>query len=471
MRLMTSRCIDDMSGDQSSQGERTVRRVGLISPCSGNLGNAAILSSMIAKLRSRIPDVEIVGITLSPEDTCRRHGIAGFPITGATHGMYFLAASASSHGERRPKARLAVSFKEGLRGIPWLRGAVRKVRTAWLELEHIVRSGRLVKTLDRVIVTGGGALDDFWGGPWGHPWTLFKFAFLSRVFHVPLLFVSVGKCSLDHWLSRRFVSGALHMAQYRSYRDHESLADVRAMFPRLSGRMWPDLAYGYCLPDQPLQRKRASHDNPLVLAVSPIAFCDPRVWPVKDFRRYSRYVNQLSQFLVRVIRDEHRLILFATDGPDSDTINDLMGILTAEDVDAERVEILSGPPVQTTENLLHNICDADVVIASRLHGVILSHMIAVPVVAISYDRKVDVHMKEIGQSEYCLNIDEFTAETLAERLAVLRDARELESARLRRAVQLYREQADAQYDLLFGDRLSDSVESQNTDLDLTKVQL
>ena len=192
---------------------------------------------------------------------------------------------------------------------------------------------------------------------------------------------------------------------------------------------------------------------------------------LRTIRRYSRYVNQLSQFLVRAIRDEHRLILFATDGPDSDTINDLMGILTAEDVDAERVEILSGPPVQTTENLLHNICDADVVIASRLHGVILSHMIAVPVVAISYDRKVDVHMKEIGQSEYCLNIDEFTAETLAERLAVLRDARELESARLRRAVQLYREQADAQYDLLFGDRLSDSVESQNTDLDLTKVQL
>ena len=243
------------------------------------------------------------------------------------------------------------------------------------------------------------------------------------------------------------------------------------MFPRLSGTMWPDLAYGYCFPEIVLQRKRVSYDKPLVLAVSPIAFCDPRVWPVSDIQRYSRYINQLAHFLMQAIKQEHRLILFATDGPDSNTINDLMGILAAESVDTRRVEILPGPPQQTTESLLQNICDADVVIASRLHGVILSHLIAIPVVAISYDRKVDVHMNEIGQSEYCLNIDEFTAETLAERLAALRDARELESARLRRAVQLYREQANAQYDLLFGDRLSDSVGSQNTDLDLTKVQL
>ena len=44
-----------------------IRRVGLISPCLGNLGNAAILSSMIANVRKRISKAEIVGITLSPK--------------------------------------------------------------------------------------------------------------------------------------------------------------------------------------------------------------------------------------------------------------------------------------------------------------------------------------------------------------------------------------------------------------------
>ncbi|MGA9061093.1 MAG: polysaccharide pyruvyl transferase family protein [Terracidiphilus sp.] len=449
---------------------RKIHRVGLISPCSGNLGNAAILSSMIANLRSRIPDVEIVGITLSPDDTHRRHGIESFPITGITHGRYHLVPSPVSPDQLTKADRPFLGIKEKLKRIGWLRGLVRTARTARSELAHIYRSGRLVRSLDRVIVTGGGALDDFWGGPWGHPWTLFKFAALSRIFRVPFLFVSVGKCSLDHRLSRRFVVCALRFAQYRSYRDHESQAEVEATFPGLGGAVWPDLAYGYCCPDQPLQRRQTSHDEPKVIAVSPIAFCDPRMWPVNDIRRYSRYINQLAKFLMRAIGDEQRLILFATDGPDSDTINDLMGILAAESVDTSRVEILPGPPEQTTEMLLRNISDADVVIASRLHAVILSHVIAIPVVAISYDRKVDVHMSEIGQSEYCMNIDEFTAETLAERLAVLRDARELESARLRRAVRHYREQADAQFDLLFGLRHSDSGMDQNADRLMTQAQ-
>src|SRR5580658_3704466 len=91
--MNVARYTENVKGDRSPRNDGTIRRVGLISPCSGNLGNAAILSSMIANLRSRIPDVEVVGITLSPEDTSHRHGIATFPITGTTHGMYQLAAS------------------------------------------------------------------------------------------------------------------------------------------------------------------------------------------------------------------------------------------------------------------------------------------------------------------------------------------------------------------------------------------
>jgi polysaccharide pyruvyl transferase WcaK-like protein len=455
---------------ESLQRNQKICRVGLISPCSGNLGNAAILSSMIANLRSRIPDVEIVGITLSAEDTALRHGITCFPITGTTHGSYQLIGSAASHGGQRYETRPPLYIKEKLKQIGWLRALVRSARTARLEALHIIRSGRLVRTLDRVVVTGGGALDDFWGGPWGHPWTLFKFAVLSRVFSVPFLFVSVGMCSLDHRLSRWFVGWALRLGQYRSYRDHKSQADVKAMFPRLVGTVWPDLAYGYCCPDLPPSRKDASRDKRLRIAVSPIAFCDPRVWPVKDLQRYSRYIDQLTRFLKRAIKDGHTLMLFATDGADTDTMDDLAKTLAAESDDAEKVEILPCPPEQTTERLLLSICNADVVIASRLHGVILSHLIAMPVVAISYDRKVDVHMSEMRQIEFCMNIDEFTSETLTERLAVLGDARELESARLRRAVQLNREQAGAQYDLLFGAGHSDCWRDQNKDLLLTQVQ-
>jgi polysaccharide pyruvyl transferase WcaK-like protein len=178
----------------------------------------------------------------------------------------------------------------------------------------------------------------------------------------------------------------------------------------------------------------------------------------------------LAKFLKRAINDGNKLILFATDGDDLNTVNDLRKILLAESTDSEAVQVLPCPPEQTTEKLLQRIGCADLVIASRLHAVILSHLIAKPVLAISYDRKVDSHMREIGQSKYCMNIDEVTAETIAEQLAVLKDARELESAELKRAVQLYREQANAQYDLLFGARPSDSGIEDKTDLTLTQVR-
>jgi polysaccharide pyruvyl transferase WcaK-like protein len=94
--------------------------------------------------------------------------------------------------------------------------------------------------------------------------------------------------------------------------------------------------------------------------------------------------------------------------------------------------------------------DVDLVVASRLHGVILSHLIAKPTLAISYDPKIDTHMKEIEQTEYCVSIDHFDSTVLIERFIALRDARERESIHLARAVEHYSELVGLQYDLLFG---------------------
>jgi polysaccharide pyruvyl transferase WcaK-like protein len=439
-----------------------IRRVGLISPCLGNLGNAAILSSMIANIRQRVPDAEIIGITLSPEDTRQRHGIDAFPITSA-HRSNYSRSNADGADPPQQSTNGLFRIKEGLKRVPLLRTLVRAVRLYCMELAHIVAAARLVRKLDRVIIAGGGALDEFWGGPWGHPWTLFKFAVLSRVWRVPFLFVSVGKCSLESPLSRFFVRRALSLAEYRSYRDHDSQIAVQAIFPSPGDPVCPDLAYSYALPDLPPRRTPGLSDERLVVAVSPIAYCDPRVWPLKDEQRYLRYLRQLAEMVKWLIKQKHQVVLFATDSPDSETIIDLQALISNGSVDTISVEVLPGPPEQTTEGLLQQISRADLVVASRLHGVILSHLIAIPVLAISYDRKVDVHMSEIGQNDYCVNIDRVDASTLIQRFSALRDVRQRESAHLARAVQRNREQVDAQYDRLLGAIQSGGVLPENQD--------
>jgi len=58
------------------------------------------------------------------------------------------------------------------------------------------------------------------------------------------------------------------------------------------------------------------------------------------------------------------------------------------------------------------IAEVDVVVASRLHGTPLSQLNAKPVVPVSFDRKVDWQIEDVGQGEHVLDIAKFPEEDL-----------------------------------------------------------
>src|SRR5688572_27719818 len=63
--------------------------VALLSPCGwGNLGDAAILESVIHAVRRRLPHAPILGLTLNPPDTAWRHGIPAHSCTGFSYRDY-----------------------------------------------------------------------------------------------------------------------------------------------------------------------------------------------------------------------------------------------------------------------------------------------------------------------------------------------------------------------------------------------
>lgn len=423
-----------------------IRRIGLISPCSGNLGNAAILTAVIDNIRARLPQAEIVGITLSPEDTRRRHGIAGFPITDTARENYYTPPGTSGTGVGVKAYAPPSRFRQRLKKIPLLRGGLRGIKTARTELMHGLRAAKLVRSLDLVMIPGGGALDEFWGGPWGHPWTLLKFALLGRAFRVPLYFVSVGKCALESPLSRFFARTALRLSKYRSYRDHDSKQSVQSVFRSPNDPVIPDLGYSYLVKDADM----AEVDARPLIGVSPIAYGDPRIWPVKDGPLFMRYMAAMESMLKQLLQRGYRVLLFSTDSPDNAVIDDLLKTLAGQGVDTSAIETTAGPPEQTTEGLLHGLMRTRAVIASRLHGIILSHLIAKPVLAVSYDRKVDAHMHEIGQAEFRVDIHDTTADELLQRFDRLCRSMDCISARLRKQAETNKAQLEEQYDTIFG---------------------
>jgi polysaccharide pyruvyl transferase WcaK-like protein len=98
------------------------------------------------------------------------------------------------------------------------------------------------------------------------------------------------------------------------------------------------------------------------------------------------------------------------------------------------------------DEMIREVQAVDYIVASRLHGVILSHRLAKPTLAISYDRKVDTHMGDMGMSEYCLDIHTLESASLIDAFTSLVAHGEAIEARLRQTSAGHAAALKRQYD-------------------------
>jgi len=75
--------------------------------------------------------------------------------------------------------------------------------------------------------------------------------------------------------------------------------------------------------------------------------------------------------------------------------------------------------------MINNVREIDVMIGMRLHALVFAAMLNIPILAISYDPKVDAFMKLIGQEEYLVNMNEVTREVLCKKIDELWEHREV----------------------------------------------
>jgi polysaccharide pyruvyl transferase WcaK-like protein len=105
------------------------------------------------------------------------------------------------------------------------------------------------------------------------------------------------------------------------------------------------------------------------------------------------------------------------------------------------------PTIATWRDLVASLRDVDFLIASRLHSGILGLIARTPLVAISFDPKVDRMMEDLGQTDYLLQIRDFAAEDVIQALDRLMFRRESPVQQivsyLHRSAPLFGEQYDA----------------------------
>ena len=405
--------------------KKTSHRVALLTPYNGgNLGDAAIQDAVIANLRQRLPGARFAGISLNCDSFAERHCAAGgFPLC-ATSRRFYGMSSGSAFGN---PATSGVAHFLGMNGtgaltvqaVPnqtsWFRRGLRKAR-AWVtviprEIRHWFQGYLFLRTQDVVIVSGGGQLDEEWGGPWGHPYALFKWGMLARMAGVPCAVVSVGAGKLKSIVSRFFLSAALRMASYRSYRDVNTKDIAARLFdPAGKDLIVPDLAFSLSpIESLPLSNVQALAKGRSIVAISPIAFAKPGSWPRQDQILFERYLSQMASVVSQLLQRGVFVVFVSSSlGDDEHVIPELLDHLDSE-ARSNLAPQITAPPIFSWKDLAACLRDVDVLIASRLHSLITGIVVQKPVIAIGFDPKVQWLMEDLGQTEYLLQFSDFTA--------------------------------------------------------------
>jgi polysaccharide pyruvyl transferase WcaK-like protein len=395
----------------------------LLTPYNGgNLGDAAIQDAVIANLRLRLPEARFSGISLNCENFVERHGVGAFPLCVTERPFYAMScgrAAAKQNQENSPAGNQnpwAVRIKGTLKRLPGLVKLLGRIRrwalTVPREIVHFARGYRFLRSQDLLIVSGGGQLDEEWGGPWGHPFALFKWALLARMARVPCAFLSIGAGKVLSPISRLFLSVALRLACYRSYRDEKSRG-IAATLLKAAAKdpVVPDLAFSLPVSVAPAGADvRSLSRGRMVVAISPIAYAKPGSWPRQDQANYERYVQQMARVIALLLqRGCFLVIVWSSIGDDERVIPEILGQL-----DDESKGKLSGqicvPNIATWQDFTATLLGVDLLIASRLHSAILGFVAHIPTVSISFDAKVDWLMNDVGQTGCLLQIRDFMAE-------------------------------------------------------------
>lgn len=310
------------------------------------------------------------------------------------------------------------------------------------ELRFWLTAFKALRPLDLLIVAGSNQLFDYFGGCWGFPYTLFKWAVLAKASRTKLAFLSVGAGPIRSPLSRFFLKQALALADYRAYRDESSRQLIESLGVSGPDPVYPDLAFGIC--PAPAAPRCAGAGR--IVGINPMPIFADYYWPEIDDDRYRSYLHTLAAFAQWLIDRGYSVLFFPTQlRADPPAIDEIKHMLMQNGNGIVEDRIISYC-ISSIDDLTGLISSTDFVVATRFHGIVLSYMMNIPVLGISYHRKIDEIMYDIGQSEYIINHFNFTVDDLINKFQRLEANRQTIQDQIQRKVSEYRSLLNKQYD-------------------------
>jgi polysaccharide pyruvyl transferase WcaK-like protein len=435
------------------------KRIGLLHHMGGgNLGDDGTLDAVLQNIRSRWPDSEIVGLSMNPDDTHKRHGIVSYPIRQRTWNLGNTSVNHGTNIKQRAKAALS-KYPSILKLVKALNAVVVGIPTSvFKEMLFLARAIRLIKSLDLLIICGGGQLVEssggpweFVGGPWHFPFTIFKWVLGAKLLRVKCVMLNIGAGPLVRTLSKYFVRKAISFADYASFRDPESRGLVHEIGVTRRTHVVCDSAYSLHIPAANGSSVMDSRCKGIV-GLAPMAYGDPRLSPKHDPAVYNQFIQQLATFASWLLKNGYSVTLFCTDiGIDPPAIEDLERQLRNDSSISKSIADGSLRRVHqwTTRELLENMSSMDYLVVCRFHAVVFAHLLNLPVLAINHHPKVRAQMIDLGLPEYCVNLEDCNLEVLARTFSSLVSNQDGIRNRMSERLACYKQKLSAQFDELF----------------------
>lgn len=376
------------SSISAQQRQRTIapKKIGLFGLFgTGNSGNDGSLEAMLRFLREVRPDAEITCI-------CSAHRGAADRVAQS------LRVATTPLGMPPPNNGLLRTLDRLLLTLP------RKTAS----LVHAVRRAR---NLDALVVPGTGILDDFGGSPFGMPLALLAWCLVARLSGTWIAFVSIGAGPIDNPISRWLMRSAVAVADYRSYRDTVSKKFMVSIgFDARDDAVYPDIAFKLPAPGTPRPQFR---DGGLVVGVGVMTYFGWRNDAMRGAAVYETYLAKLTSFVLWLMDHGYAVRILMGDTNDQRAVDDLQAnVATARPALPDRRFVFE--PISSLHDLMRQIEQTDVVVATRYHNIVCALKLGKPTVSIGYADKNDVLMAEMGLGTFCQQIERLSLDRLIE---------------------------------------------------------
>jgi polysaccharide pyruvyl transferase WcaK-like protein len=159
-------------------------------------------------------------------------------------------------------------------------------------------------------------------------------------------------------------------------------------------------------------------------------------------------VNKFAAFAEWLDKSGHSVLFFPTQArADVLTIDDIRQAMNGS---GHSPNLLAGQRIETIEDLISEISRADLVVANRYHGILISLMMNKPVLGVAYHEKSRALLAQVGQGDYVLNIADFKTEELIARFAKLEANAPAIKEQIAEHMAPLRQALAQQYDTVFG---------------------